>query len=133
SDEINPHCFNVESDFVESFSNRDTLIDSSPKFDFLEKFSGAFMPTSVADKELQDNDFQKEKIDIVTNTDELLPPSIESDDYDSEGEIDVLEELRVDNSIPKSENKLSDNKGGKGARKVEEPGEVRSFDENERL
>nr|GEZ13434.1 hypothetical protein [Tanacetum cinerariifolium] len=51
SDEINPHCFNVESDFVESLSNRDTLIDSSPKFDFLEEFSGALLPTSVADEE----------------------------------------------------------------------------------
>nr|GFC05195.1 hypothetical protein [Tanacetum cinerariifolium]GFC05209.1 hypothetical protein [Tanacetum cinerariifolium] len=29
-----PHCFNVESDFVESLLNRDTFIDSSSKFDF---------------------------------------------------------------------------------------------------
>nr|GEZ92292.1 hypothetical protein [Tanacetum cinerariifolium] len=36
SDEIDPHCFNVESDFVESLSNRDTLIDSSSKINFLE-------------------------------------------------------------------------------------------------
>nr|GEY32351.1 hypothetical protein [Tanacetum cinerariifolium] len=46
-----PHCFNVESDFVESLSNRDTLIDSSLKFDFLEEFSGTLLPTSVADEE----------------------------------------------------------------------------------
>nr|GFA39829.1 hypothetical protein [Tanacetum cinerariifolium] len=51
SDEINPHCFNVESDFVESLSNRNTLIDSSPKFDFLKEFSVALMPTSIADEE----------------------------------------------------------------------------------
>nr|GEY68051.1 hypothetical protein [Tanacetum cinerariifolium] len=50
SDEIDPHYFNTESDFVKSLSNRDTLIDSSPKFDFLEEFSGAFMPTSIADE-----------------------------------------------------------------------------------
>nr|GEY32352.1 hypothetical protein [Tanacetum cinerariifolium] len=36
--------------------------------------------------------------------DELLPPSIESNDYDSEGEIHVLEELLVD-SISLLENK----------------------------
>nr|GEY84748.1 hypothetical protein [Tanacetum cinerariifolium] len=48
-----------------------------------------------------------EKIDIVTNTDELLPTGFENDDL--EGEIDVIEELHVDNSIPNSENKLSDN------------------------
>nr|GEW85283.1 hypothetical protein [Tanacetum cinerariifolium] len=51
SDEIDPHCFNAESDFFESLSNRDTLIDSSLKFDFLEEFSGALMPTSIADEE----------------------------------------------------------------------------------
>nr|GEZ81238.1 hypothetical protein [Tanacetum cinerariifolium] len=29
SDKLDPHCFNVESDFVESLLNRDTFIDSS--------------------------------------------------------------------------------------------------------
>nr|GFA24550.1 hypothetical protein [Tanacetum cinerariifolium] len=146
SDEIDPHCFNVESDLVESLSNHDTLIDSSLKFDYLEEFSGAFMPTSIADEErirrehavyislmerlftinscprpmensnviietlptslipLEDSDSQREEIDIFTGTDELLPPSIESDDYDSEGEIHVLEELLVDNTISRLEN-----------------------------
>nr|GEX03721.1 hypothetical protein [Tanacetum cinerariifolium] len=51
SGEINPHYFNAESDFVESLSNSDTLIDSSPKFDYLEEFSGALMPTSISDEE----------------------------------------------------------------------------------
>nr|GFD51024.1 hypothetical protein [Tanacetum cinerariifolium] len=50
-DEIDPHCFNAESDLVKSLSNRDALIDSSPKFDFLEEFFGAFMPTSIANEE----------------------------------------------------------------------------------
>nr|GEV91350.1 hypothetical protein [Tanacetum cinerariifolium] len=141
SDEINPHCFNVESDFAESLSNRDTLIDSSSKFDFLEEFSVALMPTSIADEErirrehaeyinltetlftisscprpmensnkivetlptslilIKDSDSQREEIDIFTGTDELLPLSIKSDDYDSERDINVLEELLVDDSI----------------------------------
>nr|GFB24956.1 hypothetical protein [Tanacetum cinerariifolium] len=34
SDKLDPHCFNVESDFVESLLNRDTFIDFSSKFDF---------------------------------------------------------------------------------------------------
>nr|GEY96396.1 hypothetical protein [Tanacetum cinerariifolium] len=55
---------------------------------------------------VQDNDSQREEIDIVANTDELLPPGFENDD--SKGEIYVLEELRVDNSIPNSETELSD-------------------------
>nr|GEW85005.1 hypothetical protein [Tanacetum cinerariifolium] len=33
-DKLDPHCFNVESDFVECLLNRDTFIDSSSKFDF---------------------------------------------------------------------------------------------------
>nr|GEV27687.1 hypothetical protein [Tanacetum cinerariifolium] len=47
SDKIDPHYFNTESDFVESLSNRDTLFDSSPKFDYLEEFPGELMPTSI--------------------------------------------------------------------------------------
>nr|GFB64006.1 hypothetical protein [Tanacetum cinerariifolium] len=34
SDKLDPHCFNVETDFVESLLNRDTFIDFSSKFDF---------------------------------------------------------------------------------------------------
>nr|GEV88855.1 hypothetical protein [Tanacetum cinerariifolium] len=150
SDEIDPHYFNTESDFVKSLSNRDSLIDSSLKFNFLEEFSGAFMPTSIADKErirreheeyislieklfsinsvpcplenfqsntiietlptspipVEDSDSQREEIDIFTDMDDLLPPSIESDDYDLEGEINFLEELLVDDSISIPENEL---------------------------
>nr|GEV33867.1 RNA-directed DNA polymerase, eukaryota [Tanacetum cinerariifolium] len=83
-----------------------------------EKISGPLMPIHIAEEErirrehteyisLQDNDSQREEIDIVTDTDELLPPGFENDD--SEGEIDVVEELHVDNSIPNSENELSEN------------------------
>nr|GEY26039.1 hypothetical protein [Tanacetum cinerariifolium] len=59
---------------------------------------------------VQDNESQREEIDIVTNTDELLPPAFEHDD-DSEGKINVVKELHVDNSISNSENELSDNEG----------------------
>nr|GEY24677.1 hypothetical protein [Tanacetum cinerariifolium] len=54
------------------------------------------------------SDELEEEIDIVTNTDELLPPGFENDD-DSEEEIDAVEELRVNNSISNSENELSNN------------------------
>nr|GEY13587.1 hypothetical protein [Tanacetum cinerariifolium] len=53
---------------------------------------------------LEDSNYQREEIDIFTDTDELLPLSIESEDYDSEGEIDVLEELLVDDTISLLEN-----------------------------
>nr|GFA57737.1 hypothetical protein [Tanacetum cinerariifolium] len=56
-----------------------------------------------------DNESQKKEIDIVTNTDELLPSGFKNDD--SKGEINVVEELHVDNSIQNSENELSNNEG----------------------
>nr|GEV41922.1 hypothetical protein [Tanacetum cinerariifolium] len=116
SDEIDPHCFNAESDLIESFLNRGTFIDSSPKFDILLKeFFGELAHINPEIKEA-DFDFEEEiclienlleEINIVTDTDELLPPGFENDD--SEGEMYVLKELRVDNFIPNSENVLSDN------------------------
>nr|GEY64995.1 reverse transcriptase domain-containing protein [Tanacetum cinerariifolium] len=57
---------------------------------------------------IQDNDSQREEIDIVTNTNDVLPPGVENGD-DSEGKIDVVEELHVDNSISNSAIELSDN------------------------
>nr|GEW67453.1 hypothetical protein [Tanacetum cinerariifolium] len=149
SDKLDPHCFNAESDFVESLSNHDTLIDSSLKFDFLEEFSGELLPTSIADEKrirrehaeyislmerlftinlcprlmkksntiiktlptsripLEDSDSLREEIDIFTGTDDLLPPDIESDDYDLEGDIHVLEELLGNDTPPIPEDESS--------------------------
>nr|GEZ02975.1 reverse transcriptase domain-containing protein [Tanacetum cinerariifolium] len=146
SDQLESH---VESNFVESLSNHDALIDSSQKIDHLKEFFGPLMPIHIAEEErirrehaeyisrmemlltinpcprptvnantiveslplslipVQDNDSQREEIDIVTNTDELLPPGFKNDD--SEEEIDDVDELHVDNSISNSKNELSDN------------------------
>nr|GEW99657.1 hypothetical protein [Tanacetum cinerariifolium] len=57
---------------------------------------------------IQDNDSQREEIDIITNTNEVLPPGFKNDD-DSEGEIDVVKELLVDKSIYNAKNELSAN------------------------
>nr|GEU46425.1 hypothetical protein [Tanacetum cinerariifolium] len=56
---------------------------------------------------VQDNDSQREEIDIITSTDDVLHPRVENDD-DSDGEVDVVEELRVDNSISNSKHKYFD-------------------------
>nr|GEY47729.1 reverse transcriptase domain-containing protein [Tanacetum cinerariifolium] len=50
---------------------------------------------------LQDNDSQREEIDIVTSTDDVLPPGVENDDYD--GDVHAVGDLRVDNSISNTE------------------------------
>nr|GFD60813.1 hypothetical protein [Tanacetum cinerariifolium] len=42
---------------------------------------------------VEDSDSQIEEIDLFLNTDDLMPPGVESDNYDSEGDIHFLEEL----------------------------------------
>nr|GEV67448.1 reverse transcriptase domain-containing protein [Tanacetum cinerariifolium] len=56
---------------------------------------------------IQDGDSQREEIDIVTEPDDVLPLSVENND-DSEGEINDVEELHVDNHVSNSEHELSD-------------------------
>nr|GEY50171.1 hypothetical protein [Tanacetum cinerariifolium] len=53
---------------------------------------------------IQDNDSQREEIDIITNMD-VLPPGFENDE--SDGEVDALDDLRVDNSISNTEHEYS--------------------------
>nr|GFB91513.1 hypothetical protein [Tanacetum cinerariifolium] len=51
---------------------------------------------------IQDSDPHQEEIDVVTQIDDVLPPSIENNDSNEE-EVDVVDDLRVDNSIQNSE------------------------------
>nr|GFB78536.1 hypothetical protein [Tanacetum cinerariifolium] len=88
--EIDPHYFNAESNLIESLLTRDTLIDSSPKFDFLLKeFSGELAHIDPVLPGIKEAEFELEE--------EIC---IESDGYDSEGDIHFLEGLLVDDSIP---------------------------------
>nr|GFA25494.1 hypothetical protein [Tanacetum cinerariifolium] len=58
---LDPHCFNVESDFVESLLNRDTFINFSSKFDF----SGELASIKL---EIPKSDFDfKEDICLIEN------------------------------------------------------------------
>nr|GEU42200.1 hypothetical protein [Tanacetum cinerariifolium] len=124
-DELNSQ---VESNFIESTSNHDTV-----KFDNLDEFFGPLIPIHIAEEErirrehadyinrmemlftinprprptlnantnvesfpslpipVQDNDSQREEIDIITSTDDVLPPSVENDDSDGEDLPPVIE------------------------------------------
>nr|GEU82343.1 hypothetical protein [Tanacetum cinerariifolium] len=78
SDKLEPHCFNGESDFVESLLNRATFIDSSSIFDFLlNEFSGEL---AHIDPVLPEDNDSREEIDLATDTDKLLPLLFENDD-----------------------------------------------------
>nr|GEU61912.1 hypothetical protein [Tanacetum cinerariifolium] len=140
---IDPHYFNTESDLIESLLNQDTLIDSSPKFNYLlEEFSGELahidpIPSGIKEADLdleeeirlvesllydnssprmleqlnaeitdtivesfspspipvEDSDSQMKEIDLFLVTDDFMPPDIENDNYDWEGDIHFLKEL----------------------------------------
>nr|GEW15450.1 hypothetical protein [Tanacetum cinerariifolium] len=120
---IDPHYFNVESNLLESLLNRDTLIDSSPKFDFLlEEFSSELLHINLIPSGIKEADFdleeeirlvenlfnsQMEEIDLFLDTDDLLPLGIENDDYESKGDIYFLEELLCNDTLPLLENESS--------------------------
>nr|GEV65923.1 hypothetical protein [Tanacetum cinerariifolium] len=133
SSKIDPHHVNAESDLIESLLNRDTLIDSSPKFDyFLEEFSSELVlidpilpgieeanfdleeEIRLVENLLYDNssaqppeELNAEEIDLFLDTDDLMPLSIENDDYDSEGDIHFIEELLNNDPLFLLENKSS--------------------------
>ncbi|GJY35905.1 hypothetical protein Tco_0421283 [Tanacetum coccineum] len=130
SPKIDPHYFNAESNLIESLLNRDILIDSSPKFDYLlEEFSGELahidpIPPGIkkADFDLEeetrlslspspilieDSDSRMEKIDLFLATGDSMPPGIEDDDYDSKWDIRFLEELLSNDPFPLPENESS--------------------------
>nr|GEY20707.1 hypothetical protein [Tanacetum cinerariifolium] len=155
SDKLDPHCFNVESDFVESLLNRDTFIDSSSKFDFSgelahvnpeikesdfdfeeeirlienllydnsytrppEEFNVEIANTIVESIPslpipVQDGDSQREEIDVVTEMDDVLSPSVENnDDSSNDPLLEEAELFLFDNSIPSgNENVTNDSKG----------------------
>nr|GEV13408.1 hypothetical protein [Tanacetum cinerariifolium] len=115
SDELESH---VESNSVESTSNHGIM-----KFDNLDEFSGPLIPIHIAEEERirrEHADYINRMellftinlrphptIDIITSTDDVLPPGVENDD-DSDGEVDAIEELRVDNSISNFEHEYSE-------------------------
>nr|GEZ44825.1 reverse transcriptase domain-containing protein [Tanacetum cinerariifolium] len=112
-DEINSH---VESNSDESTSSHDTV-----KFDNLMNFLDlSFLSTLLRKKESKGNMqitstewrccsqlthiLILQQIDVVTITDDVLPPSVENDD--SDGEVDAVDVFCVDNSISNSEHEF---------------------------
>nr|GEV07019.1 reverse transcriptase domain-containing protein [Tanacetum cinerariifolium] len=76
---------------------------------------------------IEDSDSFREEIDIFTGMDDLLPLSIESDDYDSEGDIHFIEELLSNDSISLPENESSNFDNLSFPRPPPEPPDVEVF------
>nr|GEU75109.1 hypothetical protein [Tanacetum cinerariifolium] len=97
------HHFNAESDLIESLLNSDSSIISSSKIDsLLNEFAESFSPFPIL---VEDNDSLIEEIDLSFTPDDSMPPGIENDDYDFEGDILILKELLGNDSLllPKNE------------------------------
>nr|GEY49758.1 hypothetical protein [Tanacetum cinerariifolium] len=119
SDKLDPHCFNVKSDFVESLLNRDTFIDSSSKFDFsseLAHVNPEFTEFDVDFEEeihlienlLNDNssprppeELNAEIADTIVESMPSLPILVQ------DGDIRFPEELLIDDSILSHESSYS--------------------------
>nr|GEX51530.1 retrotransposable element Tf2 [Tanacetum cinerariifolium] len=129
---MDPHHLNVESDLIESLLNQDFLIISSlkiyslldefeeihlieklfydnssprPPKEFISENSDAaiesFSPSPIL---VEDSDSLKDEIDLSLTPDDSMPLGIKDDDYDSEGDILILEELLNNDSLSLPEN-----------------------------
>nr|GEU58723.1 hypothetical protein [Tanacetum cinerariifolium] len=124
----NPHHLNAESDLIEYLLNQDSSIISSSKIDSLldefvgelillksippginesvefiyENFDAAIKSFSPSPIPVKDSDSLRDRIDLSLTLDDSMPPGIEDDDYDSEG--DILEELLRNDSLSLPEN-----------------------------
>nr|GEV99558.1 hypothetical protein [Tanacetum cinerariifolium] len=99
SDEINSH---VESNSNESTSNHDTV-----KFDYLDEFYGPLIPIHI----LEEERIRREHADYINRMEMLFtinshphPSTVENDD--SDGEVDVVDDLQVDNFTQNSEHEF---------------------------
>nr|GEX83910.1 putative ribonuclease H-like domain-containing protein [Tanacetum cinerariifolium] len=129
---IDPHHFNAESDLIESLLNQDSLIISSYKIDSLldeffeirliekllydnsslrppkeidsENFDAAIEYFSLSPILVEDSDSLMEEIDLSLTLDDSMPPGIENDNYDSEGDIPIFEGLLRNDSLSLLEN-----------------------------
>nr|GFA49848.1 hypothetical protein [Tanacetum cinerariifolium] len=118
SDQLDPHCFNVESDFVESLLNHDSFIDFSSKFDFSGELAhiNPKIPKSDFDFEeeihlienlVYDNSFPRsleelnvEITDTIIESIPLLPIPVQDGNSQQE-EIDIV--TKTDDVLPPSD------------------------------
>nr|GEZ75407.1 hypothetical protein [Tanacetum cinerariifolium] len=123
-DKLDPHCFNVEYDFVESLLNRDTFIDFSSKFDFSGEL--AHIKPEIPKSDV---DFEEEirEADLFLS-DDSIPPGIENVADDPEGDVRFLEELLINDSILSHESFDSNfEENSSIPRPPSEPPDVESF------
>nr|GEY87686.1 hypothetical protein [Tanacetum cinerariifolium] len=84
------------------------LYDNSspcPPEEFISRiFDAAIESFSPSPIPIEDSDFLRDEIDLSLTPDDSMPPGIEDDDYESEGDMLILEELLSNDSLSLSEN-----------------------------
>nr|GFC17104.1 hypothetical protein [Tanacetum cinerariifolium] len=85
----NPHCFNVESDFVEYLLNRDTFIDFSSKFDFSSELAHIKPEIPKSDFDFE-NEIRLIENLLYDNSIPRLPPKPPDVETDAGEEIPVV-------------------------------------------
>nr|GEV37842.1 hypothetical protein [Tanacetum cinerariifolium] len=105
--------FDVDDDFSSSDNEeicltKKLLYDNSsarPLEEFISKNSDAAIESfSTSPVLIEDSDSLRDEIDLTLTSDDSMPPGIEEDNYDSEGDILIREELLSNNSLSLPEN-----------------------------
>ncbi|GKC00779.1 hypothetical protein Tco_0986915 [Tanacetum coccineum] len=110
--------FNADSDLLESLLNRDSPMILTKTISIFDDFSFSSTSKNINLKmfiqfieslsyspiPIEDSDSFIEEVDLFLTSDDSMPPGIESDDYDSEGDFRFLEELLINDSLPLPEN-----------------------------
>nr|GEU53835.1 hypothetical protein [Tanacetum cinerariifolium] len=117
---IDLHHVNAESDLIESPLNQDSSIISSLKIDsLLDEFAGELILLKSIPPRIDEADCDPEEEirlikklfdslrddnDLSLTPDDSMPLGIENDDYDSEGDMIILEEFLSNDSLSLPEN-----------------------------
>nr|GFC74182.1 hypothetical protein [Tanacetum cinerariifolium] len=82
----------------------DNSFPRPPEEFIFENSNTAFESFSLFPIPVEDSDSLMEEIDLSFTLDDPMPPGIKEDDYDSEGDILILEELLSNDSLSLPEN-----------------------------
>nr|GFB01365.1 hypothetical protein [Tanacetum cinerariifolium] len=122
-DKLDPHCFNVESDFVESLLNRDTFIDFSSKFDFfgelahikpeILKFNFDFEEEiRLIENLLYDNLFPRPPEELNAEIADIIIDVENDDDSSDDSLLEEVDLFLFDHSIPPGIENVADDPEG---------------------
>ncbi|GJU41554.1 hypothetical protein Tco_1194511 [Tanacetum coccineum] len=100
--------FDLEEEirFVENllYDNSSPLSPEELNLEITDTIFESLFPSPIL---IEDSDSLIEEIDLFLSSDDSMPPGIEDDDYDSEGDIHFLKELLSNDPLPLLENESS--------------------------